>query len=533
MLRDYQLAAVDAIKTWCTYKESPCIANIATGGGKTHIINALAEYFYSLGQRVCILAHRKELLEQTGDKLNIPFGYYSASLGEKDTESSVIIAGIQSIFNKELDKFDVIIVDECHHLPNSDELGRYWQFIVNHQPCKLIGLTATPYRLGSGLLSWGEIVYEASYKALLEHGYLTKITNKVKDTPDLSKVKLVAGEYNEGLLANVMEDPELIDAAVKNIISYGLSRNSVLIFCVNVAHAEILTQRMQENGLDAAVLHGQTPQSERDAILQDFKDGKLKHLINCEILLEGFDAPNVDMIVCLRPTKSKSLWEQMLGRGVRKHQGKEDCFLLDMAGNLMEHGGLGSPIKDKSKKEYEKSNGKICPECETFTEPATIRVCPECNFHWPEPEAPKASHSYTADTESSPVYDIILEYMVNDVFYREHTNKKNGNKSIKVSYKCNYKYGAIDEWISPHSESDFARSKAKQFMKERGLVLPDDFKYYTLEQLISYCPDMKKPIKIVVNHSEKFPRIIRYIYEETSGASNPEASFALDDEILF
>jgi len=781
VLRDYQSAATDAAISWCKYKDTPCIIDIATGGGKSHIITALAEHYYKLGERVCILAHRKELLEQSGAKMTVPFGYYSASVGEKNVTERVIIAGIQSIYNKSLEKFDVIIIDECfvgdtkiktihgdknidcikqgdlvlsasgynkvlstfcknesnfyeiklsngkftrctadhpfftqegwkkaadlvvgtnlyseeklqelwsgflsaskneafllgkeevllsilleeigksnvyhnpskendgfikknrtqaenswgkwerinntsdsyiknltewldggichknkktawlwlsnllqsgfskstkndnnrnrwskslwesqkirqkerrfssyvrvediqiiksaspesvynlrvdghpsyfangvlvhncHRVPNNDELGQYWQFINANKPCKVIGLSATPHRLQGGLLGWGEIIYEAKYPLLLKLGHLAPITNKVRNTPDLSAVKLVAGEYNEGLLSHVMEDPRLIEAAVKNIMAYGADRRSVLIFCVGVKHAELLAHHIP--GCSVATLTGDTPKSQREDILLAFKERRLKYLINCEILLEGFDAPNVDMIACLRPTKSKALWEQMLGRGVRKHPSKENCFLLDMAGNLMEHGGLGTPYRDKVKREREKPPGRICPECETYC-PISAKQCDDCGYEFPKEDPHKANHNLNADTKSGAVYEGHIEiYEVRGVSYCEHISKKNTH-SLRVDYFCNTKYGKISEWYSPHHENDWARGKVVKLFSERGEPLLFDPKEYSMEELLFKCESLRSPIRITVDHKEKFPRVISYEFSKESGSSD-------------
>ena len=525
-LRDYQQAAVDTAISWCKYKDTPCIIDMATGAGKSHVIAALAEHFYKESKRVCILAHRKELLEQTGEKMTIEFGYNSASVGDKDTDSQVIIGGIQSIYNKQFDKFDVIICDEAHRMPNNKELGQYWQFIDKHQPCKLIGLTATPFRLDGGKLGWGEIIYEAKYPLLLDQGHLAPLTNKVKKAPDLSKVKIIAGEYSEAALSHVMEDPELIGAAIRNIIAYGKDRESILIFCVTVSHADVLMKAMKANGLPSAMISGDTARGDREQIIEDFRSGKLKYLLNCQTLIEGFDAPNIDMIIDLSPTKSKSRHEQKLGRGSRKHLEKENCLIIDMAGNLMEHGGLGTPFFDRTRKESKKTIGRICPECETLCKRNT-RECPDCGFQFPEPEKKKASHSSEADTGNDTVFQPISVYDVEGVMYREHVSKQ-GKISLRVDYACNTRYGAISEWLSPHNPSEFARSKAHLFFKERGWDAYGGIDKYSMEDLLFHAERLKKPVRIHVDHNEKFPRIVKYEWENPVSLGE-----LLDDEIPF
>lgn len=532
-LRDYQENAIEYATKWLEYKSAPAIISLPTGSGKSHVIVALAEHYYNQGRRVAIIAHRKELLVQNGGKLTIPHGYCSAQLGDKDLTSQVIVGGIQSIYNKQFQPFDIIICDECHRIPNSDD-GQYWRFIKASPNAKLIGLTATPYRLKGGKLEWGEIVYSVDYETLRKQGYLATITNKVKASLDLSSVKISAGDYHLDELSHYMQDPKLIESAIKNILAH--DRKSVIIFCVSVAHATLLTRAMIENGLDVSLISGDTPQERRDSILNDFRSGKLHYLVNCEILLEGFDAPCIDMIVCLRPTKSKGLWEQMLGRGVRLHESKENCLLIDMAGNLAEHGILGSPFIGKSDREAPKSKGKICPICETFCK-TNDSQCPDCAFQFPPPEISKANHEHDADTgDYSPTPP--ESYMVTNVTYSEHINKKKNTRSIKITYHCpEAKYGAINEWIAPWSESDWARNKAWQFFKERGKVIyvdkQNDIRFYDATTLLFYCASLKKPREITVDYNEKYPRVTGYKWhEEKSGGLDTAASSVVVADLL-
>lgn len=348
MLREYQQSAVDAALAWFEYKATPAIVNMPTGSGKSHVIAALVKAFAELGKRVLVLAHRKELLEQTSTKIEVPHGIYGASLGEKDLEQLITVAQIQSIYRQELEPLDVIIVDECHMLPNSRDLGQYWSLINKHPQAFLVGLSATPYRMKGGVLDWGNEVYKIGYEPLLQAGYLSPLSNKLCGTPDLSKVEIRAGEYVENQLALVMEDPALIDAACRAIIAYSDNRHSCLIFCVSIAHANLITHTLNNSGIPAHLITGETNQGERENIIEQFKAeyGEVRYIVNVNVLTVGFDAPNVDMIVCLRPTKSKALWEQMMGRGVRKADGKKNCLLIDMAGNLDEHGPLGSPFRE-------------------------------------------------------------------------------------------------------------------------------------------------------------------------------------------
>ena len=498
MLREYQQSAVDSVLAWFKYKATPAIVNMPTGSGKSHVIAALVSAFAD--KRVLVLAHRKELLQQTSNKIAVPHGIYGASLGEKNLQP-ITVAQIQSIYSTDIEPLDVIIVDECHMLPNSKDLGQYWQLINKHPQAFLVGLSATPYRLKGGCLDWGTEVYRVGYQPLLDAGYLAPLSNKLCDMPDLSGVEIRAGEYVESQLASVMEDPALIEAACKAIIAYSERRHSCLIFCVSVAHANLITHVLNNTGVPAHLITGETNQGEREDIIEQFKAefGEVRYIVNVNVLSVGFDAPNVDMIVCLRPTKSKALWEQMIGRGVRIAEGKTNCLLIDMAGNLEEHGPLGSPFKEKPKGET-KPNGKICPECEEYVKTG-CRECPDCGYQFPEPERPKVAHEYVANDSSRTVYNEVITYDVWWVKYKHHLSKK-GNNTLMVSYGCDHgKYQNVAQWIM--------MDRLQKFYRERGNEIGNPAEY-SWDDLLFHAEQLKQPVKITVDHSKDFPRIIRY-----------------------
>lgn len=538
MLRDYQESAVRAVIDWLRYKGEPAIAVLPTGSGKTHVIKALAEHYAGQGLRVLIMAHRKELLSQTGEKIDGDVGYYSASIGEKDISRQITVAGVQSIARLEhSNAFDVILIDECHLVPNGKR-GQYWQVIDANPSAKLAGFTATPWRTESGVIAWGDIVYDVNYKTLLERGFLTPIQNKLIDKalPDWKPLDVQMGDFITTQIEDAMCAPELLAAAVKAIHDYCYSRSSVLIFCVSVAHCELIHEKMALHGMtNAEVITGATPSNQRDDMIERFKRGQLKYLINCEVLTVGFDAPCLDAIVCLRPTKSKTLWEQLIGRGTRLHDAKEQCLLIDMAGNLKEHGTLGTPYKGKAKKgEPKEYSGRICPACEEYVEPKTAKECGACGYIFPEPEKREIVHEAKPDmnTYSGGLVETLT---VQDVLYAKHISRTSGNTSLRVDYYCEgANYGKVSEWLSPHHPtSDWARGKAHQFFLQRGWDAYGGVHKYEMEDLLWHAERLKKPYAIVVDYSEKYPRIKDYIWEAPSDAPKLPPVFDLDDDIPF
>jgi DNA repair protein RadD len=517
-LRDYQQQAVDAVIA----STGNAIVEIATGGGKTHVIRALAEHYTAAGLSVLILAHRKELLEQAGNVFgDTPFSYYSASIGERCTANNIVIAGIQSIFRTETKPFDVIIVDEVHRVSDS-----YKTLFAKHPNAKLIGLSATPFKTQSGALDFGDIVHRVTYQQLLDLGYLVPIKNKVPNLPNLEGIKVKLGEYILADVEETMLEHSLLESSIRGIIGYGANYSSILIFCVSVKHATILQAALRDNNIEAAVVTGETPQDERDATIAAYKAGEIKHLIGVDVFLEGFDAPNTNMIVCLRPTKSRGLWTQLVGRGTRLYAGKDHCLLLDYGGNLIEHGALGTPYNPPKRGEKKQPAGRICPMCETY-----VRVldqhCADCGFQFPPPEQTRVSHNINPDMASSTIYSENQRHKVLSTTYKAFIFK-NGTVGIKVSYIVE---GAKDVVEFLHPNNPRAAFRVTKFMKEGGHRIYSEPHEYSIDDLVWHCQQRLPTKEIMVNYSGKYPEILKKWMgtHETHGISNTESTSLLDN----
>ncbi len=340
-LRPYQQAAVDAVYQFLRTKTTnPCIV-APTGCGKSLLISTVCrDAVMKWNGRVLVLAHVKELLEQTAQTIHrlapeLKVGVYSAGLKSKETNAPIIVAGIQSVYKKacELDRFDLVIVDECHLLPPDGE-GMYQIFfrdakIVNPR-VRLIGLTATPYRLKSGMLCGpdnllNEVCYEIGVRDLIQAGFLCPLKSKSgRHKVDTSDLHIRAGEFIAAEVDALMNTTDNVDAAVREIISVTRDRHSILIFGSSVDHANRIKETIEKwTQQECGLVTGDTPAAERDRILRRFKGQKfaadllgtetrpLKYLVNVNVLTTGFDAPNIDCIVLLRPTASPGLFVQM------------------------------------------------------------------------------------------------------------------------------------------------------------------------------------------------------------------------------
>lgn len=513
-LRDYQSSACYATLNHAKYMDGHGYIMLPTGAGKSHVIAELAS---KLPGNVLVLADRKELLEQNHAKFPNPLevGIYSAGLGVKDYSKRITVAGIQSVAaNPPTHPIDWLIIDECDRVPDNQDIGKYWELQKLHPKSRIIGLTATPYRLKSGKLKWGEEIFSIGYKPLMDKGWLCPLVNKCPLPEDFNVNAEVTsmGDYKLSDIEAQYIDEKLLNASIAKLMEYSAGRNHVLIFVSTVKHGEILQAALMElHDVVAPMVTANSPKDERKEYIKYFRNGRFKYLINCELYTRGFDAPCVDMIAIFRPTKSKALHEQILGRGVRLNEGKRDCLVLDMAGNLREHGGLGSPYIENAKgKDKAAKRGRICPVCETFIEGNNIEDCPDCGFHFIKEPTPEIKHNKTADTESETVYrgsaeSQIKEYQVNDIIYSEHLSKA-GNLGIKVTYICGY--DSVVEYISSQSEHEFARGKAWNWFKQRGITINGDIKDVSIDDLLLLCnsPECKRPITVSTRPQKNNPK---------------------------
>jgi len=338
-LRDYQRDSVEATyRYWADGKgENPLIV-APTGAGKTAIIAQLIKDAVDGGARVLVLSHVAELLKQGREgllklcpELMGEIGFYSASLKQKRLDKRITFGGIQSIWKRAYDIVpapDLILVDEAHLVPPKSET-RYGSFFDDIRICnsevKIVGLTATPYRLGSGRLDTGEgalfdgIAHDIEIQMLIDRGFLSPVIAKGgKRKIDLSEVKKRGGEFIEADLAKAATADGLVEETVAEICDVGADRKSWLIFSSGVDHAMQLKAEVAYHGHAVGIITGDTPQERRAQIIADFKAQRLRALVNVNVLTTGFDAPGVDLVAMVRATASPGLYVQIVGRGTRK-----------------------------------------------------------------------------------------------------------------------------------------------------------------------------------------------------------------------
>jgi DNA repair protein RadD len=506
--RPYQTAAVEAcFKNWELRPSSSQLIIAPTGSGKTIMIGMVCEQYLDQAQggRVLVLAHVPELVEQSFTTLRkmyprLSAGIYAAKLGRKDKRAKVTFALVQSVARNPDAFRDVglILIDEAHLVPHASD-GQYRDVISaireargGSQFVKILGLTATPWRLNSGNLLepykdaeplFEEIAYEIDMLDLLEEGHLCKVVAKGSQTKlDTTGVSKRMGEYKEDELDKKFNTDEINRSIAKEIVETGVAQNrrSWLVFCITVDHARRMRDLIRTHGINCEMICGETPTAERRRIIDDFKRYRIRCLTSVNVLSTGFDHKGVDLGAMVRPTASPGLYLQQAGRLLRTESGKKDACLLDFACNVFRHGLLTNVrgvFKSRKADEDEDALPKAreCPKCGTINE-GGVSVCVDCGYSWPKMERGNAEEKLTSKSVAERVMDEAIWAPVLNATYR-HTEPRGGKPGVlQLLYlvPMNGKtLQASEIWCFNHDPESWARKKAcADWSRRTGLVPP-------------------------------------------------------------
>ena len=527
-LRDYQRDAVQSVFDYYgSGKKGNPIIVAATGAGKSLIIGALIKRIMSdyQGQRIIMVTHIKELIEQNYSKIvgfwpDAPLGIYSAGIGRKQPWADIVCGGVQSMYKKapQLGHRDLILVDECHLL-SPQQQGMYMKLInelkKTNPALRVIGFSATPWRLkGGSLISqdnaiFTDIIYNIGIKELVERKYLSPLISKSSVIQaNLTGVKMTAGEFNLKQAEAAVDNDELTQAALDEIEKLANDRKHFLFFCAGIHHSEHVRDTLRERGWCADIITCATPKDERARLLRQFKEGKTKRaLVNNAVLTTGVDLPNIDCIVLLRATASSVLYIQMLGRGMRLNEGKENCLVLDYAGNIERFGAIDliEPPKGNKKKGDQPTSApqKICPECR---EPIHISKM-ECACGYIFPDDDKAKHDGAASSMAIMSSEIKpFKHAVIDVKYAKRTGPS-GIPYLRVSYYS--KIGIICHEAICFEHKGYAREKAIRWIiitcKKKLMDYPK-----TIDTTLALKSFFKQPTHIYTKPNGKFLEVTGY-----------------------
>ncbi|MDA0238990.1 MAG: DEAD/DEAH box helicase [Proteobacteria bacterium] len=450
-LRDYQQRAITLLYRWFEAGNTghPCI-ELPTGSGKSHIIAELCRDAIQTWPetRILMLTHVKELIEQNAEKMrqhwpNAPLGIYSAGLRSKQLDA-ITFAGIQSVREKSalIGHIDLVIVDECHLISHNAEGGYRTlisELIQINPALRVIGMTATPYRLGHGLITDSPALFSAilrptSIEELIFKGFLAPLRSKLTAHKlSVEGVHKRGGEYIESELQDAVDKKEINGPVVDEIISQAGDRKSWLVFCVGVKHSYNIRNELRERGITAATITGETPKNERAEIIAGFKAGRIRALTNANVLTTGFDHPNIDLIALLRKTASPGLYCQMAGRGMRPKSHTDHCRVLDFAGVVEEHGPITNIDPGRKAGEGD-APVKVCEACNELNH-ISARECVACGEPFPEPK-PTKQKLHDDDIMGLDT----IEMNVTEWQWRRHISRVSGKEMLMVTY-----YGALSD----------------------------------------------------------------------------------------
>lgn len=574
-LRYYQDESVDGLfRFFHEHKdvnENPIVA-LPTGTGKSIVI---AEFILrSLTQwpstRIMIATHVKELVDQDHKELlelwpTAPAGIYSAGLKRRDTHLPITFCGIASVAHRTEDfgRIDLLIVDECHMISHREET-MYCKAIAalrrTNPHLRVIGLSATPYRLGLGMLTEGSLFTHIStdytsfenFNRLVDDGFICPLVPRKTETElSVEGVGIQNGEFIAKQLQEAVDKERITRAALEEAVACGAGRRHWLVFTTGTKHADHARDILTELGVPAVSVHSDLPggSEERDRNIRLFKAGEVGAMVGVNVFSTGFNFRPIDCITFLRPTMSPVFWVQALGRGTRPcpETGKENCLVLDFAANTRRLGPINDPVLPRKK--GKKGNGmvpyKVCPACNTYNH-ARARFCIQCKAEFPQTFA----GSTTASTEElikreKPVKPAkqaqpedegrLEEYQVTRVEFAKHVSRDASKPpSLKVTYRCGLHI--FQEWLCFESPSHYALHKAHDKWRLMAMAAQCEDQLdppETVAEALARVEYLQPPSRIKVLVKAKFPDIVGYEFAVPPIAPPIEDLAGADDDIPF
>lgn len=528
-LRWYQEEVIQSIYNYFMTKSGNPLIALPTGTGKSHLP---AEFIKRVlhqwpNQKFLMITHVKELIKQNAEKLletwpNAPLGIYSAGLKRKDIGYPIIYGSIQSM-SKNPAQFghrDIIWVDEAH-LISLDDSSMYLTFISTmkllNPYVKVVGMTATPFRMGQGMLTdppglFTDIIYDmtslTNFNKLIEEGFLAPlIPKRTKVELDVTNVGVQKGEYVASQLQEAVDKNEITYNALKEAIHYGHDRRSWLIFSSGIEHSDHIAEMLTSFGIDCASVHSKQTDQYNDNAIAAFKSGELRALSSFSKLTTGFDNPMIDLIVDLRPTLSIPLHVQKYGRGTRPFENKLNCLCLDFARNIPRLGAVNDPIIPRKKGEKTgDAPVKICDLCGVYNH-AAARFCCNCG----EEFIFKIKIVREAGTEELIKSDkpIFETFEVDHAIYAPRqkldkiTKAVQGAPYIQVTYICNKGMHSFKEFVFPE-HSQFLQKKFRDWWSQRMIIEPPK----TTSEALQYITQFRTPSKITVHVNKRYPEVL-------------------------
>ena len=525
--RQYQQDIENAVIDYLFNKPGNPIVAAPGGVGKSFVMARLVKRFCTEwpGTRIMVLAQDAKLLTQNSNELLrywplAPMGIYSSGLKVRDTKDQIIFGGIQSVAKRGEDfgVRHIILIDEADLVSPKDD-ALYQKFLktlkVANPHLRVVGFTASPYRMGTGCLTnlelWDDICIDLTrtekFNWFIDHGFLSPLINKrgAKEV-DITNIAMKGGEFDEKELQAATDTEELNKAVVEETLRYGADRKHWLVFSAGVNHGHNLAKLFNSRGVPTEMLSGKDTMDRRERVEAEWREGKIRCLVNCGLYGRGFDFPAIDLIVWARATQSPALWLQGCVRGTRKAPGKANALILDMAGNTMRLGPVNDVIVPKPRRKGDAVKGeapvKECPECHSYIA-IQCKECPDCGYIFPPPKTIKKTASEADILKRSASIDpIIEEFEVLGIRYKSHLSK-----ASKLNLKITYSTGLsrFHEYLAFDSSNQYMKRKLEKWWTYRGGLLP--IPEGSDEALDRAPSELKTPSKISVTYNGKYAEV--------------------------
>ena len=422
-LRDYQNLAISNVRKSFQARHRSVLLTLPTGAGKTVIFSQITKLAGLKGSNVLILVHRKELIDQAGDKLtkaNVKYGIIAA--GHKESKSNVQVASVQTLINRlnNPDQFDLIIIDEAHHA-----VANSWRKIFDFYKSAIkLGVTATPMRMtGAGLGEiFDDLIVGSTIPELVEQKYLAE--HEVYAPPNklnLDKIRTIRGDFSKKEVEDELDKVDIVGDAVENYRRLGQNKPAIA-FCISVKHGQYVTNKFKQAGYTAELITGSMKSDERKKLVDNFKNGKVQILVSIDVVSEGFDVEGCYVAILLRPTQSEALYIQQVGRVLRPEPNKV-AIVLDHVGNTKRHGFVDEIREyDLHQKAKTKRKGEVA---------LTVETCEVCfAVYRPQPICPVCGHQKEVRKREITYEDGELVKMKKELKLDE------GDPIIEKIYRC-------------------------------------------------------------------------------------------------
>jgi DNA repair protein RadD len=534
--RWYQLEARDAALRCLFATPEDFLILMPTGTGKSYCIADLITYVVRQWPttRVLKLTHVKELIQQNAATLlemwpEAPLGIVSAGLNKKQATAQIVYGGVDTVINKlaEMGRRDLIIVDEAHRMSVKEE-ATYGTLLKHFKALnpniRVVGYTATGYRQGQGLLTqpyndpktggtvpplFTHVAYDltsmAMFNRLVTEGWLAPLIPRTTEMQiDVTVLHTRAGEYVQKEVERQINTSAKVAACVDEIVNFGQDRRAWLVFAHGLANAKLVADELILRGIETVVITATTPADERADALARIKTGDLRCIVNNDVLTTGFDCPMLDLIAVLRATRSTSLWVQILGRGTRPHPGKQNCLVLDFAGNTARLGPINDPVLPQPRGKGKAAGVapvKVCNNCGVYNH-ASARECVQCATVFTERD--KLTKIASTNELIRVEEPVIKEITVLNVVYKTFESTYTAKLVLQVIY------GTVAGRFIEYVTFDGSKKGATWWQQRSSAEVPA-----TAAEARARNNELQRPAKIAVwmnNPKRTKPEIINYVF---------------------